>query len=73
MLFRSLSEGRTTELHKAIEAGQYYGMHSFDQDILRLFSLGKITKEEALDAATNPDDLQMQMNSSLKIEDGVQK
>ena len=54
--------------NKAIEQGQYYGMHSFDQDIIRLFNEHKITKEEALDASTNPDDLMVKMNT-LRIGD----
>jgi Tfp pilus assembly ATPase PilU len=38
-------------------------MHSFDQDILRLFNEKKISKEEALDASSNPDDLLVRMNT----------
>jgi twitching motility protein PilT len=56
-----MADGKTLEVHKAIEQGQYYGMHSFDQDILRLYQEKKITTEEALDAATNPDDLTLKL------------
>jgi Tfp pilus assembly pilus retraction ATPase PilT len=56
-------EDKFPEVNKAIEQGQYYGMHSFDQDIIRLFNERKITKEEALDASTNPDDLLVKMNT----------
>lgn len=56
-----MAEGKTAEVLKAIEQGQYYGMHSFDQDILRLFQEKKISTEEALDAATNPDDLMLKL------------
>jgi twitching motility protein PilT len=63
LIRKLLIEDKPGELHKAIEQGQYYGMHSFDQDILRLFNEKKITKEEALDASTNPDDLMVRMNT----------
>jgi twitching motility protein PilT len=61
LIRKLLIEGKSQEIHKAIEQGQYYGMHSFDQDILRLFNEKKITKETALDASTNPDDLLLKM------------
>jgi len=56
-----LMDGKTHEIHKAMEQGQFYGMHTFDQDILRLFNEKKVTMEEALDAATNPDDLTLKL------------
>lgn len=63
LIRKLLVEEKPQELHKAIEQGQYYGMHSFDQDILRLFNEKKISKEEALDASSNPDDLLVRMNT----------
>lgn len=63
LIRKLLMEEKPQELHKALEQGQYYGMHSFDQDILRLFNEKKITKEEALDASSNPDDLLVRMNT----------
>jgi len=58
-----LFEGKSYEVHKAIEQGQYYGMHTFDQDILRLYHEKRISKEKALDAASYPDDLMVKMNT----------
>jgi twitching motility protein PilT len=63
LIRKLLMEEKPQELHKALEQGQYYGMHSFDQDILRLFNEKKISKEEALDASSNPDDLLVRMNT----------
>ena len=63
LIRKLLIEEKPQELHKAIEQGQYYGMHSFDQDILRLFNEKRVTKEEALDASSNPDDLLVRMNT----------
>jgi len=56
-----IAEGKIIELYKAMEQGAYYGMHTFDQDILRIYREGKISIEEALDKATNPDDLNLQL------------
>lgn len=61
LLRKLLSEGKTADVAKSIEQGQFYGMHSFDQDIARLFSERKVSLEEALDAATNPDDLTLKL------------
>ncbi len=52
-----VAEGKTLELYRAMEQGEYYKMHTFDQDLVRLVQENKITMEEALDNATNPEDL----------------
>ncbi len=57
LMRKLLAEGKAQEIAKAIEQGQYYGMHSFDQDIIRLFNEKKISKEEAMDASSNAEDL----------------
>jgi twitching motility protein PilT len=61
LIRKLLLEGKTQEIVKAVEQGQFYGMHTFDQDILRLFNEKKVSMEEALDAATNPDDLTLKL------------
>jgi|CXWL01.1.fsa_nt_gi twitching motility protein PilT len=60
---RHLLEGKTAELRKVIEAGEYYGMHTFDQDLLRLFSEGKISDQVVLEEATNSEDLALRLKS----------
>ena len=58
---RNLLEGKTGEIRKVIEAGEYYGMHTFDQDLLRLFSEGKIDDKVVLEEATNPEDVALRL------------
>ena len=58
---RHLLEGHTAELRKLLEGGAYYGMHTFDQDLLRLFTEGKISEESVLQEATNPEDLALRL------------
>lgn len=59
-------ENKTTELYKAIETGEYYSMHSFDQDIYRLYREKKISLEEAVDKATNPEDLMLRLKGIFR-------
>jgi twitching motility protein PilT len=58
---RHLLEGKTAELRKLLEGGAYYGMHTFDQDLLRLFNEGKIDEASVLEEATNPEDLALRL------------
>ena len=58
---RHLLEGKTAELRKLLEGGAYYGMHTFDQDLLRLFTEGKIDGDAVLEEATNPEDLALRL------------
>jgi twitching motility protein PilT len=58
---RSLLEGKVAELRKNIEGGEFYGMHSFDQDLLRLFSEGKIDEKTVLEESSNPEDIALKL------------
>jgi len=58
---RNLLEGKTNEIRKVIEAGEYYGMHTFDQDLLRLFAEGKIDDKVVLEEASNPEDVALRL------------
>ncbi len=58
---RHLLEGKTSEIRKVLEGGEYYGMHTFDQDLLRLYSEGKIDDKVVLEEATNPEDVALRL------------
>jgi twitching motility protein PilT len=58
---RSLLEGKVAELRKNIEGGEFYGMHSFDQDLLRLFQEGKIDEKTVLEESSNPEDIALKL------------
>ena len=60
---RHLLDGKISELYKVIEGGAYYGMHSFDQDLLRLFSEGKIDEPEVIENSSNPEDVALKFRS----------
>lgn len=54
-------ENKLFEVYKTIKQGAYYGMHTFDQCILNIYKEGKISLEEAIDKASNPDDLLLKL------------
>ncbi|MDX6768056.1 MAG: PilT/PilU family type 4a pilus ATPase [Elusimicrobiota bacterium] len=58
---RHLVEGKVAELRKTMEAGEYYGMHTFDQDLLRLFREGKIDDKTVLEESSNPEDIALKL------------
>jgi len=58
---RHLLEGKTAELRKVLEGGSYYGMNTFDQDLLRLFGEGKISDATVLEEASNPEDVALRL------------
>ncbi|MBI4060830.1 MAG: PilT/PilU family type 4a pilus ATPase [Elusimicrobia bacterium] len=58
---RHLLDGKTGEIRKVLEGGEYYGMHTFDQDLLRLFREGKIDDKVVLEEATNSEDVALRL------------
>lgn len=44
------------------ESNDYYGMHSFDQSLAKLYEVGKISRQTALNAATNRADLKIALS-----------
>ena len=54
-----ITENRSEKLHAAIETGTDDGMQNFNQSLFQLVKDNIITKEEALDKATNPQALEM--------------
>lgn len=51
-----IASGKDQDIYRAMEQGEYYNMHTFDQDLFRLLQSNKISVKEAMDNATNPDD-----------------
>ena len=62
-----LAEGKTRELSKAIYDGaEYFGSMTFNQSLVRLIKLGKISLEDALSHSDNPDELKLEMRGISK-------
>ena len=51
-------------LRELVAAGDYYGMQTFDQALLRLYADGVVTLRDALATATNPSDLRVALQQA---------
>ena len=58
---RLLAEGKTEELGRLMSQDTYYGMHTFDQDLENLHGQNLISTQEALNHATNLEDLALKL------------
>ena len=68
-----ISDSRDSEITDAIAEGKdIYGMQTFDQALLDLYSKGKITEQEALLNASNSSDLQMKITNFNGEANGAQ-
>ena len=54
-----------------MEQGEYYGMKTFDQDLYQLLKEKKITTEEAMDKAANPEDLMLKVKGIVRENDST--
>ena len=52
---------QTHELEEIIADGEYYGMQTFDQSLLRLYADGVVSRRDALSTASNPHDLRLKL------------
>lgn len=57
-----LLEGRTVEIPQVIEKGQNYGMQTFNQSIYELYKKGIISLDDAMQYATNPEELRLMVS-----------
>ncbi|MCX5797850.1 MAG: PilT/PilU family type 4a pilus ATPase [Elusimicrobia bacterium] len=61
MVRGQITEGKSSEIYKVMEGGAYYGMHSFDQDLVRLYQEGKIDQKSVVDNSTSPQDVTIRL------------
>ncbi|MEW6556162.1 MAG: PilT/PilU family type 4a pilus ATPase [Elusimicrobiota bacterium] len=61
LIRKNIAEGKSAEIYKLMEQGEYYGMWTFDQCIIQFYKEKKIILEDALENATNPDDLMLKI------------
>ena len=65
---------RVTEIRDAIAEGvSQYGMQTFDQSLLWLHKQNLITVEEALAAATNPNDMKLQLRGIVSASEAAEQ
>ena len=54
-----IAENNLAEIVGQMKGGNFYGMQTFNQSLISLFQKGEIKLEDALAAATNPEDLML--------------
>ena len=55
---------QTGQIQQAISEGQYYGMQTFDQSLLKLVEEDRVDYQEALKAASRPQDFKLMVQST---------
>jgi len=56
---KQIEESKSSEILAALTKGQFYGMQTFNQSLVKLFKDGLASETEVLSAATSPDDLKL--------------
>jgi twitching motility protein PilT len=54
-----LDPDQTDRLREVIAEGEYYGMQTFDQALLRHYQAGRVSMEDAMHAASSPHDFKL--------------
>ena len=54
---------QTGQIQEAIAEGEYYGMHTFDQALLKLIAEDRVEYEEALQVSSRPQDFRLMVQS----------
>jgi twitching motility protein PilT len=62
-----LDPEQTGHMHEVIKEGEYYGMQSFDQHLLKHLQAGRITFEEAMKVATSPHDFKLLVQADQRL------
>lgn len=56
---KQIEDSKSQEIVQALQKGQFYGMLTFNQSLVKLFKDGLATEAEVLSAASSPDDLKL--------------
>ena len=68
---KRILENKPSDLQKAMQQGEFYGMNTFDQSLARLYKEGCIDLETAQNAATSPDAIMLAIRGVTDSMDAV--
>jgi twitching motility protein PilT len=68
-----LNPEETAKLSEVIAEGEYYGMQTFDQALLKAVMSGKIAEEVAYEAATSPHDFKLMLQARGQRASGIEQ
>ena len=63
-----LDPALTGHMHEVIKEGEFYGMQSFDQHLLKHLQAGRITYEEAMKVASTPHDFKLLVQADQRLQ-----
>jgi twitching motility protein PilT len=61
---RIIDSNTTSEIREIIAEGSFYGMQTFDESLVSLVRQGLISRQDALEASTNPHDMTLAMEQA---------
>jgi twitching motility protein PilT len=64
-----LDPAMTGQIHEVIGEGEFYGMQTFDQHLLKHLKAGRITYEQAMTTATSPHDFKLLVQADPRLRD----
>jgi twitching motility protein PilT len=62
-----LDPEQTGHMHEIIKEGEYYGMQSFDQHLLKHLQAGRVSFEEAMKVASSPHDFKLLVQADQRL------
>ncbi len=68
-----LNPNETGRITEVIAEGEYYGMQTFDQALLKHVMAGNIAEEVALDAASSPHDFKLMLQAQGQRASGIEQ
>ena len=68
-----LNPEETSKITEVIAEGEYYGMSTFDQSLLRYVMQGKISEDVALDYASSPHDFKLMLAAGGQHASGIEQ
>ena len=68
-----LNPEETGKITEVIGEGEYYGMCTFDQSLLRYVMEGKVTEQVALDYASSPHDFKLMLSAGGQRASGIEQ
>jgi twitching motility protein PilT len=68
-----LNPDETGKISEVIAEGEYYGMQTFDQALLKKVLAGDVTEEVALEAASNPHDFKLMLQAGGQRASGIEQ
>jgi twitching motility protein PilT len=61
---RIVDSNKTSEIREIIAESGYYGMQTFDASLLSLLRQGLVSRQDALEASSNPHDITLAMEQA---------